>query len=532
MTNSESRSLKQLLADWQTAVHHTSHLQPPLYTGPDITLTHLTEKTSEVRPGACFVARVRTGSDGHPWIGKAIELGASVILAQRSPADLGLTIPDNVVFLQVEDTAETLAWLSAAWYGFPSQRLTVIGITGTDGKSSTSRLLHEILIAAGLKAGLLSTIKAVIGPTEEPLELHVTTPEAPVVQSYLRRMIDAGLTHCVLETTSHSLAQHRVTAVHFDTAVITNITHEHIDYHGSHADYFAAKARLFQLATRKSVLNRDDSSYEKLVIASTPPHLSYAIHQSADITATNIAYAANQTTFTLTLPPGSPAPWLPISTPLVGEFNIYNMLAAAAAAYSLDIAPEAIKAGLEAVDVINGRMERIDEGQPFLTIVDFAHTPNALTRAIEAGKRMVPNGRVITVFGSAGKRDVEKRRLMAEASARTADLTVLTAEDPRTESLDDILSMMADGCRSQGGNENQTFWRIPDRGRAIHFALSLARPQDLVLICGKGHEQSMCFGTIEYPWDDRTATRAALKAFLQGQPMPDLGLPTFPTTQN
>jgi UDP-N-acetylmuramoyl-L-alanyl-D-glutamate--2,6-diaminopimelate ligase len=345
-------------------------------------------------------------------------------------------------------------------------------------------------------------------------------------------MIDAGLTHCVLETTSHSLAQHRVTAVHFDTAVITNITHEHIDYHGSHADYFAAKARLFQLATRKSVLNRDDSSYEKLVIASTPPHLSYAIHQSADITATNIAYAANQTTFTLTLPPGSPAPWLPISTPLVGEFNIYNMLAAAAAAYSLDIAPEAIKAGLEAVDVINGRMERIDEGQPFLTIVDFAHTPNALTRAIEAGKRMVPNGRVITVFGSAGKRDVEKRRLMAEASARTADLTVLTAEDPRTESLDDILSMMADGCRSQGGNENQTFWRIPDRGRAIHFALSLARPQDLVLICGKGHEQSMCFGTIEYPWDDRTATRAALKAFLQGQPMPDLGLPTFPTTQN
>jgi UDP-N-acetylmuramoyl-L-alanyl-D-glutamate--2,6-diaminopimelate ligase len=538
---SQSRSLKQLLADWQTAVHHTAHLQPPAYTGPDINLTYLTEKTNEVEPGACFVARVRTGSDGHPWIGKAIELGASMILAQRPADELGLTLPNNVVYLQVEDTAETLAWLSAAWYGFPSRYLTVIGITGTDGKSSTCRLLYEILVAAGVKTGLLSTIKAVIGQAEEALELHVTTPEAPVVQRYLRRMVDAGLTHCVLETTSHSLAQHRVTAVHFDTAVITNITHEHIDYHGSHADYFAAKARLFQMATRKAVLNRDDSSYTKLAAIATSPHLTYALHQPAGITATNITYAANQTTFTLHLPhttplapprvDGAPSPFtplssLPITTPLGGEFNIYNMLAAAAAAHSLEIATEAIQTGLEAVAVISGRMERINEGQPFLTIVDFAHTPNALTRAIEASKRMVPNGRVITVFGSAGKRDVEKRRLMAETSARAADLTILTAEDPRTESLDAILEMMAAGCRSQGGQENETFWRIPDRSQAIYFALSLARPQDLVLICGKGHEQSMCFGTTEYPWDDRQATRAALAAFLQGQPAPDSGLPT------
>ena len=537
MTISQSRNLNRLLSDWQTAVGltgvstHTPHLQPPSYTGPDVTLTHLTEKTSEVRPGACFIARVRTGSDGHPWISKAIELGASMILAQHSPAELGIIVPENVVYLQVEDTAETLAWLAAAWYGFPSHHLTVIGITGTDGKSSTSRLLYEILIASGLKAGLLSTIKAIIGQTEEPLELHVTTPEAPVVQSYLRRMVDAGLTHCVLETTSHSLAQHRVTAVDFDTAVITNITHEHIDYHGSRADYFAAKARLFQLATRKSILNRDDSSYEKLAAISKPPVLTYAIHHAADITASNITYAPNQTTFTLQLPPASRLP-LSITTSLVGKFNIYNMLAAAAAAHSLALAPEAIQAGLEAVEGISGRMERIDEGQPFLTIVDFAHTPNALKRAIEAGKGMVPNGRVITVFGSAGKRDVEKRRLMAETSICNADLTILTAEDPRTESLDEILAMMADGCRSQGGIEGQTFWRIPDRGRAIYFALRLAQPQDLILICGKGHEQSMCFGTIEYPWDDRTASRVALRAFLQGQPMLDLGLPTFNTTTN
>jgi UDP-N-acetylmuramoyl-L-alanyl-D-glutamate--2,6-diaminopimelate ligase len=181
---------------------------------------------------------------------------------------------------------------------------------------------------------------------------------------------------------------------------------------------------------------------------------------------------------------------------------------------------------LEAVQILTGRMEPVNEGQDFLVIVDFAHTPNGLEKAIVAA-RGIADGRIITVFGSAGKRDVEKRRLMAEISARDADLTILTAEDPRTESLTGILEMMAAGCRSEGSIEGQTFWRIPDRGKAIHHALSLARPQDLVLICGKAHEQSMCFGTIEYPWDDLIATRTALIAFQSGQPMPDLGLPTF-----
>jgi UDP-N-acetylmuramoyl-L-alanyl-D-glutamate--2,6-diaminopimelate ligase len=177
-------------------------------------------------------------------------------------------------------------------------------------------------------------------------------------------------------------------------------------------------------------------------------------------------------------------------------------------------------------------MERIDRGQPFLVVVDFAHTPNALDRAIGAARRMVgPAGRVIAVFGSAGKRDVAKRRLMADAAARMADLSVLTAEDPRTESLDDILAAMGEAAKAAGGLEGQTFWRVADRGRAIHFALTLARPGDVVLICGKGHEQSMCFGTTEYPWDDRDATRVALEAFLAGQEMPDLGLPTFSRTR-
>ncbi|MFZ1400815.1 MAG: UDP-N-acetylmuramoyl-L-alanyl-D-glutamate--2,6-diaminopimelate ligase [Candidatus Promineifilaceae bacterium] len=535
------RSIKQLLADWQTAVHHTPHLQPPSYTGPDVAIQMFTEKTSEVQPGSSFVARVRTGSDGHPWIGKAIALGATFILAQKSPAELGLTVPENVVYWQVPDTAETLAWLAAAWYGFPSQQLITIGVTGTNGKTSTADLTYGILRAAGLRTGMVSTLKAIIGDREEALELHVSTPEAPVVQRYLRQMVDAGLTHCILETTSHGLAQHRVTAVAFDIAIITNITHEHLDYHGSFEAYAQAKERLFRSVagndatphkpapvTKTTILNLDDSSYQRLAAIKAPRQISYSLHNpAADLHVTDLVTDPGGSSFTLHLDGQA----LPVRSPLLGIFNVLNMLAAAGAGHALGIAPETIQKGLQAVGQIHGRMHQIQRGQQFIVHVDFAHTPDGLEKAIQAARgilgQMGRDGRIITVFGSAGKRDPEKRRLMAEISTQLADQTVLTAEDPRTESLDDILAAMAAGCEAEGGIEGQTFWRIPDRGQAIHFALHLARPEDFVLVAGKGHEQSMCFITTEYPWDDIHATEAALDAFLAGKPMPDLGLPTF-----
>ncbi|MCA9995921.1 MAG: UDP-N-acetylmuramoyl-L-alanyl-D-glutamate--2,6-diaminopimelate ligase [Anaerolineales bacterium] len=535
-TENETRSLLWLLQEWQTAVS-PHHPQPPHYTGPGVTLYKFVEDSRQAEPGAAFVARVRVGSDGHPYIGQAVARGASLVIAQRPLTDFNLTLPDNVGYLHVPDTAEALAWLAAAWHDFPSRTMTVIGITGTDGKTSTANILYEILRAAGIKAGLLSTVRAVVGATEEPLALHVTTPEAPVVQAYLRRMVNAGLTHCILESTSHGLAQQRVGAIEFDVAAVTNITHEHLDYHGSYEAYFAAKARLFEALTaawsvkemggKTAVLNRDDQAYEQLAVMPVPHQISYGLYRPADITATNIHYAAAATRFNLHLPHHEP---LPVASHLLGEFNVYNMLAAAGVAQSLAVPAEAIVEGLGAVAGINGRMERIDAGQPFLVVVDFAHTPNSLEKVIGVARAMLPegkNGRVITVFGSAGKRDVAKRRLMAAASARHADLTILTAEDPRTESLADILAMMAAACEAEGGCEGETFWRVPDRGRAIYFALTLAQPDDIVLVCGKGHEQSMCFGTVEHPWDDRHATRTALTAWLRGEPMPDLGLPTF-----
>ncbi|MBE2202601.1 MAG: UDP-N-acetylmuramoyl-L-alanyl-D-glutamate--2,6-diaminopimelate ligase [Anaerolinea sp.] len=547
MPHAVRRTLKSLLSAWTTAVSPSPQPAaiPPAYTGPDIPLTQLTDDSRAVQPGACFVARVRLRGDGtlwsdaHRYIPQAIEQGARVIIAQHPAAALGFAIPDDVLYLTVPDTAVALAWLSAAWYGFPSQQLVVIGVTGTDGKSSTAQILFSVLQAAGLRAGMLSTIKAIIGEQEETLALHVTTPEAPIIQQYLRRMVDAELTHVVLETTSHALALGRVTAVAYDLAVVTNITHEHLDIHGSWENYFAAKRRLFEMAaarqaghgnqakealTPTAVLNRDDASFNLLQQVPVPQQLTYGLHETADIRASDITYTPAGTQFILH--PSS----LILSSPLVGEFNVYNMLAAASVAHALHISPVAIQHGLESVPPISGRMERIDRGQSFTVIVDFAHTPISLEKAIGVARKMVAGrsgARIITVFGSAGQRDVAKRHLMAETSVRSADLTILTAEDPRTESLDEILALMAEGAQRGSGVENETFWRIPDRGQAIYFALTLAAPGDIVLICGKGHEQSMCFGSVEYPWDDRQATRHALHAFLSNQPMPDLGLPTY-----
>ncbi|MCP4363288.1 MAG: UDP-N-acetylmuramoyl-L-alanyl-D-glutamate--2,6-diaminopimelate ligase [Chloroflexi bacterium] len=546
----KKRSLKKLLAAWTATVTNTNQLHPPLYTGPDITLHKFTEKTGEVEPGSCFVARVRPTGDGHPHIGKALAAGASMILAQRPPEEVDVTVPDDVLYLQVDDTAETLAWLAAAWHNFPSREMVMVGITGTNGKTSTASLLYSIFKAAEYKTGMISTLKAMIGDVEETLELHVSTPEAPVIQRYLRQMADAGITHCILETTSHGLAQHRVTAVDFDTAVITNITHEHLDYHGNYETYFQAKARLFEMVAasqpdprkpqpviKTAILNLDDSSYERLAYIPIPRQFSYSLdNKQADMHTLKQVTDPWGTYFEIevasqTIPKPFDDLMLPVKSKLLGVFSIYNMLTAAATAYALGVDHDIIQDGLQAVELIHGRMQQIQRGQKFIVHVDFAHTPDSLDKAISAARGILHltagSGRVITVFGSAGLRDPEKRRLMAEISAANADLTLLTAEDPRTESLDNILETMAAGCRSQGGIEDQTFWRIPDRGRAIYQALTLAGPQDFVLICGKGHEQSMCFSRTEYPWDDVQATTAALDAFLAGEPMPDLGLPTF-----
>ncbi len=360
----------------------------------------------------------------------------------------------------------------------------------------------------------------------------------------LQRWLNLGLTQVVLETTSHGWSQHRVDACEFDIGVVTNITHEHFDEHGTYENYRAAKARLFTSLERTKekpwgnprlgVINHDDLSFEFLDGFIKTKKLNYGLGDSADIRAEDVKYSSSGIEFTAI----SKDFRVDIKGNLVGAYNVSNCLAAlTAAVYGLGIDPETAARGIASLDGIPGRMEKIDLGQNFTAIVDFAHTPNALKVTLEAGRALTSNpsprepgeevrqnGRVISVFGSAGLRDKEKRRMMAETSIELADLSVLTAEDPRTESLDGILEEMAAGARSKGGREGETFWRVADRGEAIKFAIRHAKEGDVVLSCGKGHEQSMCFGKTEYLWDDRTAMRAALAEFLgiDGPQMPYL----------
>ena len=497
----------------------------------DVEVNDIVQDSRQVKRGSLFVAIQGETTDGHEYIQDAVQRGANAIVGTRPISDL------KVPYVQVTNSQRDFAQLAAAFYGFPARKLTVIGITGTDGKTTTANMIFKILNAAGIQAGMISTVSATIGEDELDTGFHVTTPEASVIQRYLARMVVAGLTHIILEVTSHGLAQHRVDACDFDFGVVTNITHDHLDYHGSFGDYQAAKGMLFTslsqsqnkpfILERGAVLNRDDDSFSYLHQLTDVKCINYGINREADLFPSSLHFEPERTKFIINGTDLHNRKFqFPIEYSLPGEFNVYNALAAVALTHSfLGIAVDSIQKGFSSLNIIPGRMEKIELGQGFITIIDFAHTPNALKQSLETA-RTFTSRRVIAVFGSAGLRDREKRRLMSQTSARLADITILTAEDPRTESLQDILTEMSAGILAEGGIENQTFWRIPDRRQAIRFAVRIAQPGDLVIVCGKGHEQSMCFGNIEYPWDDRAAMRAALAEQL-GLDVPEM--PFLPT---
>lgn len=476
------------------------------------------ESDTDLEPGGVFVARKGMNVDGHDFIPRAIERGAAAIIGERSISDL------PVPYAQVSNAQEATGYLAAAYHDFPSRKLIVIGVTGTNGKTTVTTLIHSILrVATNGKVGMISTVAADLGGQVADTGFHVTTPGAPQVQALLAQMVANGLTHCVLEMTSHGLAQGRVNGVEIDVALMTNVTHEHLNDHGSFESYRAAKLHMFEMLGRSmrkgdqpkiAIINADDPNTAYFAQFPADQQLFYGLEPKADWRAEAIEYAPEGTHFRLQSDT--------FTTTLTGEFNVLNALAAVTCAKGLGMSTEQIQRGLDMVSGIPGRMERIDESQDFTAIVDFAHTPDALEKVLNAARKMLePGKRLICVFGSAGLRDREKRRLMSETSARLADITVLTAEDPRTESLDEILAGMAVACESQGGVEGDTFFRVPDRGEAIYRACQMAQMGDIIMACGKGHEQSMCFGTIEYPWDDREAMRAALR----GNP-----LQTLPTS--
>ena len=490
--------------------------------GGEAFVSGISMDSRQVEAGDIFVAIRGETTDGHQYIPNAVQRGAGAIVgSEPPPAEL------PVPYVRVHDGRLALAYLAAGLQGFPTRKLVLIGVTGTDGKTTTSNMIYEILKSAELKVGMISTVNAQIGELSLDTGFHVTTPDAPDIQGYLAQMVAAGTTHVILEATSHGLAQGRLLACDFDFALVTNITHEHLDYHGTYEAYREAKGLLFSGLDANdpvsgAVLNRDDESFDYLASITRVPCLSYGLHPEADVRPVDVDWTGGDLRYTAVGADVQGEPFhIEIRCPLTGEYNLSNSMGAVTLTRGLMmIHPEAVQQGLANMTSIPGRMEKIDLGQDFLAIVDFAHTPNALKRALQSGRKLT-QGRVIAVFGSAGLRDREKRRLMAEASAELANLTVLTAEDPRTDLLDGILDEMAQGMLSKGAQEGVNFWRVPDRREALRFAIRLAEPGDLVIACGKGHEQSMCFGTTEYPWDDRVALRAAL-AELVGAEGPDM----------
>jgi len=509
-------------------------LQSPV-SNPNI--TRVTANSRDVIPGALFVAYPGVNVDGARFIPDAIQRGAVAIVTQSPLSNLESRIsnlqPPAPIFY-VENGRAALAHLSAAFHNFPSRNVRVIGVTGTDGKTTTSALIENILLAAGHTVGAITTVGARIGGRELDTGFHTTTPDAPDIQNYLAQMVEQGSEYAVIESTSHGLAQHRLDAIDFDIAVVTNITHEHLDLHGSWENYRAAKALLFRalLNTRKkprttkvAVLNADDNargvfeflreipSDEKIIYAQSPisnlqsPISNLQSPHELWISARDISHTANGLQFTVDTPFGE----LRISSPLIGRYNVSNILAATGAALGRRIPFNAIAQGVKITRGIVGRMERIENARGLNVIVDFAHTPYALAHALKTAREL-SNGRVIAVFGCAGLRDVQKRAWMGEISGTNADITIVTAEDPRTESLAQINAQIAAGLHKANRALEKDYFIIEDRAAAIDFAINkIAEPNDIVILCGKGHERSMCFGATEYPWSDQDAARAALR---------------------
>lgn len=494
--------------------------------GEDVEITGIQADSRLVEPGDLFIAIPGLHVDGHQFIEDAVNSGAVAVIGEMPLGRLSLPLDGaEVGYCQVPNAREAWGWSCATWEHLPSRQMTLVGVTGTDGKTTTVTLIHGILRAAGIRTGMISTVKTLLPSTEmvndDEIEveagLHTTTPDPPEIQRCLSQMVARGASHAVLEVTSHGLAQARVAGCDFDVAVLTNITHEHLDFHGSEVAYRQAKAKLFEGlkdsfqkpgVSKACVLNGDDPSIAHLRPLSAGRQIIYSLEREADVMGHGVEFQPDCTCFELQTPIGH----VPVETPLVGRYNVYNALAAAAVGVALGIPLDPIARGIGSVSGVPGRMERIDEGQPYLAIVDFAHTPNALEQALTTARRLAGDGsRVITVFGNPGERDRGKRALMGTIAARLADVVIITADDPRTESLDRVMAESAAAAKAEGKREGLDLLLIRDRGRAILHGCQMADPGDVVIACGKGHQQSMPIGRIEYPWDDRKAMRLAVR---------------------
>ena len=475
---------------------------------PNLFVTGLAYHSQRVAPGHAFFAIHGWKEDGNRFIPEAVARGATAVVSELPPDSF--QGPKPAVWIEVPNVRRALALAAAAFYGEPSRALRLVGVTGTNGKTTTAFLVASILEESGDQPALFGTIEyRLAGGQRERTTASHTTPESLDLQRMLREVVGKGGRSAVMEVSSHALALERVTGCRFETAVFTNLSQDHLDFHGTVEDYFAAKEKLFVLPEKidalpppaHAVLNADDPYGARLRKKISGPVLTFAIDAPADVTARKWKKIPDGIELTVTTPSGP----VEIRSPLLGRHNVSNLLAAVATALTLEISAETIARGIAPLRV-PGRMETVDEGQPFRVIVDYAHTEDALRTLIASAREINPQGRVLLVFGCGGDRDRTKRPPMGQA-AGACDWSVLTSDNPRSEDPLAIMNDVTVGLQKAKAD----YVAEPDRARAIERALREARSGDIVLIAGKGHETVQIVGDRKLPFDDRAAARAALR---------------------
>jgi len=475
----------------------------------DVEITGVQYDSRHVKAGDLFVAVPGLHSDGHSFIGEAIKGGAAAVAVQGDYAVSG-----RAPVVRMRSTRTGLAEAAAEFFGRPSRHLKLAGVTGTDGKTTTTHMAEHVLEHSGTVAGAMSTVSYRVSGVETDNMTGQTTTEAPQVQGWLRRMVDAGANYAVIETTSHALVQERVGACEFDVAAFTNVGHDHLDYHASWDDYLAAKARLIDITSRSvdkgiektAVLNHDDASYEKLSRRSISRRWSYGFTAAADFQPLDIAMTATGSSFRLRTPVGDT--YVDLHVP--ARFNIYNAMCAAAVCLALGVPLDSIGAGLASFEGVRGRLERVDLGQPFSVFIDFAHSAGALASAL-AELRPFTKGRLLTVFGATARSDHD-RPGMGRSAAQFADFFIITTDDPLQEDPAEIARDVQEGA--EGKAPGRDYEIVIDRGAAIRRAIELAAPGDTVLLAGKGHERTMRTARGSEPWDERAEAEAAIRELL------------------
>ncbi|HEX2171497.1 MAG TPA: UDP-N-acetylmuramoyl-L-alanyl-D-glutamate--2,6-diaminopimelate ligase [Dehalococcoidia bacterium] len=483
------------------------------YAGPlDRDVAAVVYDSRQVAPGALFVAVPGAHTDGHKYVESALSAGAVAAVVQTDRRDLVGHLPaDRLIW--VPRAQRALAEAAVAFYRHPGREIGVIGVTGTDGKTTTTALISDLLQRLGHPSGRLGTVDFKIADRVWPNDSRQSTLEAVEVQALLRRMADAGVRYAVVESTSHGLALDRVYGCEYDIGVFTNLTSDHLDFHGTVEQYFRDKARLFEMVgasvdkgiPKRAVLNADSPWFDELRRYCTYPILSYSRRAPADL----MAIAPEVTASGIRMRVRWRGAVYLVALRLTGEFNVENALAALGAALALGLDPEPATTALGTLAGPPGRLQRIDAGQPFGVIVDYAHTPDSLAKVLGI-LRPLTEGRLTVVFGCAGERDKTKRPVMGEIAGKLADFVVLTDEDPRLEDRHAIIDEIAAGLEAAGRRLGTDYLKVPDRQEAIDVAIRRAGQGDLVLLAGKGHEGSIIYADGKRPWDECAAARAAL----------------------